>query len=55
MATLAQSKVSHPEPKTTTSEDALFDAFADLLDTLPPEKREALLSDLRANAEAHGE
>ena len=55
MATLAQSKVSDPEISTTTAEDALWEAFADHLDTLPPEKRKAVLSDLHANAVAHGE
>jgi hypothetical protein len=55
MATPAQVKVSDPAMKTTAAEDVLSEAFFELLETLPPEKREGLLSDLRANAEAHGE
>jgi hypothetical protein len=55
MAILAQSKVSQPAPKTTPAENALFEAFADHLDTLSPERRKEVLADLRANAETHGE
>jgi len=55
MATPAQVKVSDPEMKTTAAEDTLCEAFFELLETMPPEKRDGLLSDLRANAKAHGE
>jgi hypothetical protein len=55
MATLAQPTISSPNPQTTAAEDALFEAFSGLLETLPPDKRKVVLADLRANAEAHGE
>jgi hypothetical protein len=55
MATLAQTKISNPEAKITGAEQALCDAFFELLDTVPPETSKGILSDLRANAEAHGE
>jgi len=57
MATIAHPH-PHPtstEPTFTAAEDALWDAFADLLDTMTPENRKGLLDDLRANAEARGE
>jgi hypothetical protein len=56
MATLAQPKRTEAEPQTTAAaEEALLAAFDDLLETLTPEAREGLLSDLRANAVARGE
>ena len=55
MATLAQPKVSAPETQTTAPEKALIEAFEELLDTMPPEARQGLIDDLRANAAAHGE
>jgi hypothetical protein len=55
MAPLAQTKISNPEVKMTDAEEVLCDAFFDLLDTVPVETRNGILSDLRANAEAHGE
>jgi hypothetical protein len=55
MATLPQAKVADPKQKTTPAEDALCDAFEGLVETLPPKTRKGLLSDLRANAHAHGE
>lgn len=51
METLAEPKIGSSEAA-TAAEDALFEAFADLLETLPPEKRAGLIGDLRANAEA---
>jgi hypothetical protein len=55
MATFAQVKTSQLEPKATPAENALFEAFEDLLETMTPEARKGMLKDLRANAEAHGE
>jgi hypothetical protein len=37
-------------PEFTAAEQALIDAFEELLETLPPEKRKAIRADLRANA-----
>jgi len=54
MATLAQPKVSAPET-TTAAQKSLIEAFEELLDTMPPEARQGLIDDLRANAVAHGE
>ena len=50
MATAAQSKVAQPESEYTEAEQALIDAFEELLETLTPEKRKAIRADLRANA-----
>jgi len=55
MATLTQPVVTSPEVATRQAEEALWEAFADHLDTLSPEKRMAVIADLRANAEARGE
>lgn len=50
MATLAQSKVAQPKAEFTALEQALIDAFEELLATLPAEKQKAIRADLRANA-----
>ena len=55
MATLTQPKVSSSEAATTIAEHALWEAFADHLDTLPAEKRKTVLEDLHANAVDDGE
>jgi len=55
MATLAQAKVSTPETHTTGAEQALIEAFEELLESMPPDARQGLIGDLRANAVAHGE
>jgi hypothetical protein len=55
MATIPHPHPTSAEPAFTPAEDALWEAFADHLDTLSPEQRAAVVADLRANAEAHGE
>jgi hypothetical protein len=55
MATLAQSNVPTPEAPTTAAEEALIEAFEELLETMPTAARQGLIGDLRANAVAHGE
>jgi hypothetical protein len=55
MATITHPHPTSTEPTFTAAEDALWEAFADLLDTMTPENRKGLLDDLRANAEARGE
>ena len=55
MATLTQPKIVQTEPEFTPAEQALIDAFEELLETMPPEQRKAIVADLRANAVAHGE
>jgi len=55
MATLAQPKVSTPVTQTTPAEEALIEAFEELLETMSSEARQGLIGDLRANAVAHGE
>ncbi len=55
MATLAQAQVSAPEISRTDAEEALIEAFEELLDTMSPQARDGLIGDLRANAVAHGE
>jgi hypothetical protein len=54
---MATSTIPHTAPlvdEFTDAENQLFEVFEDLLETLPAEKRSAILQDLRANAEAHG-
>jgi hypothetical protein len=55
MATPTQPKVPAPETQRTVAEAALVEAFEELLETMPPEARQGLIGDLRANAVAHGE
>jgi 16S rRNA A1518/A1519 N6-dimethyltransferase RsmA/KsgA/DIM1 with predicted DNA glycosylase/AP lyase activity len=50
MATLTQPKVVQTEPEFTPAEQALIDAFEELLETVTPEKRKVIRADLRENA-----
>ncbi len=55
MATMAQPKISTPETQTAVDETALVDALEGLLEIMPPDARQGLIGDLRANAVAHGQ
>jgi hypothetical protein len=55
MASLAQPANIPSSEEVTAAETALIEAFYDILETIPPEQQKALIADLRANAEAHGQ
>jgi hypothetical protein len=55
MATLAQ-PLSIPTPQeVTAAEEMLATIFLDNLETLPQDRQQEIIADLRANAAAHGE
>lgn len=55
MATLAQ-PISIPTPEeVTAAEQKLVSIFMENLETLPLERQQEIMADLRANAAAHGE
>jgi hypothetical protein len=55
MAALAQPISIPTAEEIALAEQTLIDIFLENLETLPPEHQQAIMSDLRANAAAHGE
>jgi hypothetical protein len=55
MATLTQPAASLIPAKHNAAEQSLLDVFDEIVDDLSPEQRTDFFSELRSNAQAHGE